>query len=342
MSPLSVISLAVLVVVSVYSAFSDLKTERIPNNVLLVAAIVAAGIDVLHYGFLRSDLAVSFALNAGLTAIVAIVLFYTGTWAGGDCKLACVLALLYPAPLYAPLAGAGVSLPISLGLSFALGALYLLVCLCLALLRGRERISLANVGKQLLVTVPSYCCALSCVCAIMLLNAVFVSPYLQLSPIVIAAICFCCIWLLSSRGLLGNRLFLIVIVTADIVGCVLVGAFPLGANPLRYLLVLAVVLIRPLVVRQQYVTVPTEEVQEGAILSTATTLLFAGSRVKGLPSLSTEGLDSRLSAAEAESVRRWGKSTKGRSEVQVVRKMPFGVFISMGYVLFFCLWGVLA
>ena len=69
-------------------------------------------------------------------------------------------------------------------------------------------------------------------------------------------------------------------------------------------------------------------------------LLFAKSRVKGLPTFSTEDLKSRLSAEEVDSINRWSKTSSGQEAIVIVRKIPFALFIGVGTLLF-AVWEVL-
>ena len=99
------------------------------------------------------------------------------------------------------------------------------------------------------------------------------------------------------------------------------------------------VVLRLFIDEYNYEIIPTSNVEKGMILSLETSLLFSNSKVKGLPNPSTEDLRSRLTE-EAQSIRRWEKSKYGVSEVKIVRKMPFAIFISLGTLVFIFL-GVL-
>ena len=85
--------------------------------------------------------------------------------------------------------------------------------------------------------------------------------------------------------------------------------------------------------RYNYQEIPTSSVTAGQILSAKTVASFASSRVRGLPTNMTEDMHSRLSEAEAASVRRWEHSAMGKAYVTIVRKVPFAVFISVGTVI---------
>ena len=70
-------------------------------------------------------------------------------------------------------------------------------------------------------------------------------------------------------------------------------------------------------------------------------MLMQNSKVKGLPGVSSEDLRDRLSEDEAESVRRWGKTPKGQNTIAIVKKIPFAVFIAMGYLTYLVVWSVI-
>ena len=56
---------------------------------------------------------------------------------------------------------------------------------------------------------------------------------------------------------------------------------------------------------------------------------------------STEDLKSRLTSEEIESIKIWAKATRTQ-ELTIVKKIPFAVFIAIGFVSYFVLWGILS
>lgn len=99
--------------------------------------------------------------------------------------------------------------------------------------------------------------------------------------------------------------------------------------------------MRILIATQSYQVIQTALVRPGMILSTASSMQFIASRVKGLPGISTEDLRSRLTEEQAESIKRWEHSAKGQPQITIVRKIPFAIFISLGFVLYYLLWRVI-
>ena len=340
MNVISIVALIAILSLGLVASVSDVRTERVPNRILVVAIIAAIALAVIQYGLLLPDLLNIYAVNVLATSAIALVLFFTHTWAGGDCKLACVLAVLYPAQAYVVFNERAFSLPLAVGLAFVSGALYLLVSYVLSLLREQSVFSPKAAKAAILPFVQAYICALSCVGALRLINAWLVAPYIQMGTLAMAAISFCVLWLLANAGLLRSKALLCGLLLFDALLAFALRTSPFGDGPYRYLFVLAVLIIRAVVSQYNYQIIPTAEVREGTILSTATSLLFVGSKVKGLPAISTEDLRSRLTEAEAASVRRWGKTARGSDSIQVVRKMPFAMFVTSGYILYFVLWSV--
>jgi hypothetical protein len=86
--------------------------------------------------------------------------------------------------------------------------------------------------------------------------------------------------------------------------------------------------------KYNYKSILVSELKPGMILSTGSIISFSRSRVKGLPTYTSEDLKSRLSRDEVDSIIRWSKTKKGKDSLVIVRKMPFALFISIGTVIF--------
>ena len=227
------------------------------------------------------------------------------------------------------------------GAAFLLGYLYLVGLYLRALLKRQVRVSPTEFKKSLSTFLVSYLRTLIYLTAIHLLYSLIGAKLPPLGTLTWFAIDFGIAWSLSAIRVLQKPVICLWVLGMDVALSVLLRTFPLGTSVLPYLFVLAVVLVKLLLTGQNYQTIPTAQVQKGMILSTATTVLFLQSRVKGLPKVSTEDLRSRLTQQEAESVRRWEHSATGKPQVMIVRKIPFAIFIFLGFVSYFVIWSVL-
>ena len=101
-----------------------------------------------------------------------------------------------------------------------------------------------------------------------------------------------------------------------------------------YLYVAIVLFFRSISEEYNYKVIPTESVAPGMILSVVSVASMSTSRVQGLPKNTTEDMRSRLTAEEVESILRWKDSRYGMSEITIVRKIPFAIFMTCGALIF--------
>ena len=81
-----------------------------------------------------------------------------------------------------------------------------------------------------------------------------------------------------------------------------------------YIIVAIVLILRIISEKYNYMTIPTNTVKKGMVMSFSTIMCFAPSRIQGLPVSTTEDIRSRISEEEAESIKRWEKSKYGQEE----------------------------
>jgi hypothetical protein len=108
----------------------------------------------------------------------------------------------------------------------------------------------------------------------------------------------------------------------------------------NYVLVIAFIIIRALVSKYNYKVIKTEDIEEGMVLSKVDTMFMHQYNIKGMPEISDETLRSRITAEEAQLIRRWGKSKHGKTEITIVRKVPFASFMSISLMIYLAI-GVL-
>ena len=179
----------------------------------------------------------------------------------------------------------------------------------------------------------------------MIINMLFVAYELYVGPVSIGIIWGSCVAvaIMSSKiQVLRNRFVLIGAIVICIGLAIVLQVIPISINPFTYLFTAGLVLCQMAIRTDLYETIATKDVKSGMILSSVSSSMMQNTRVKGIPDISDETLGSRLTESEADSVRRWGKSKKGRLAVSIVRKMPFAIFVLLGYICYFVLWGIVS
>lgn len=335
-----IIMLAALLTLAVYAAYKDCNTSQIPNRLLLAFALLALVLDTLYYAVWAGKWFQSFIVNTAFLSGTSLLLYAYHLWAAGDSKLLIVLALFLPGRFLASQQFGAVPGFVILALAFIIAFLYVIAeSVLLALRKGSLNCHPMLSGFEWKSWLASYvfmAAALSL--ASVLLSQLFPHLYSG-SPIQRMAIHFLLILtMLQLRSYLPQKLMIIIAVFLWII-LVLLSALGRQSLPLSFqwrawALLFGMLILLHFAQQFNYRTIPTIEVQQGQILSAATVLSFRSSRVKGLPSTATEDLRARLSAEEAESVRRWATSSKGKTEITIVRKIPFAAFIGIGAVLF--------
>lgn len=95
------VQITLTLVILVYASWSDYKTREVSNRVWVVYAPIALVLTLTQLLFFtQSDLPL-FALSFGVTAGIALLLFYTGGFGGADSKALMCIALALP---FAPIA----------------------------------------------------------------------------------------------------------------------------------------------------------------------------------------------------------------------------------------------
>lgn len=338
---LETISLLVLLILAIYASISDIHSGIIKNRVLSCGAAYAVIADMIYYIGIAPDRFGTFALNAISCIVIACILFYTHAWAGGDCKLLCVFCLLYPAGRYLTYRDQILTLPFSILIAFLIGYLYLLASFIGRFLHHQVQVSSGYVKNAWYAFLRSYITVLIYLALFHFIVNLTGASRLELHPIQWIVLDFCIAWLVSSVKWFKNRYLCLAGLVIDAGLSIAFRTFPLGTNVLHYLFVFIVIWMRILISTQSYQVIETARVRPGMILSAAASMQFAASRVKGLPGISTEDLLSRLTEDQAESIKRWEHSARGQPQITIVRKIPFAIFISLGFALYYLLWRVI-
>jgi len=322
-----------------FSSYSDLKDSIIPNRLLVRCAIPAVICDIIYYPAWAAEYLPLFFVNLAVLTVVGIIFYAYNLWAAGDCKLLMVVGLCIPGRFYTFMGnGFGVSFYI-VAIVFSIAFLYVVAESIVLSIKNHElfKITFGGFGlKEALISYFSMVGALTVVS--ILLSQLFPALSEQSEAISVAINFLIVLTLIQIRQHVSKK----VIVIAMIVSWVIVAVFSyigiygvkFSFNIWSWVLVLVVMALRLASDKYNYRTIPTSEVKAGQILSAATVMGMAASRVHGLPTSSTEDLRSRLTAEEADSVHRWEASAHGKPYVVIVRKIPFAVFIAAGTLAF--------
>lgn len=320
--------LALLLAVGAACAVSDMRRGVVPNRWLGWAALTAALLQAVYGWLLARPYAAAWLCGMALADGLAVLMYAAGLWAAGDAKLFMALYLCVPGRL---LDGLGLSAAVIPYMYIFIPAMLLIAADTVwqaargAERHGRLRFDWRQVWRMLVVAVE--------VSAVQALLGWIAPEFIRDNGLFCSALML--VYALAcSESTVMKRPAVVLLHAAGWLAAALMGGWQGGFAPLWvYAAALMTMAFVRLASLYNYRRVPTAQVQAGMILSAATVLLFAPSRIHGLPDDASEGMRARLTGEQAEAVRRWGVSAKGQETVIIVRKLPFAMLIAVGFAL---------
>ena len=323
-------------------SYSDIKTGLIPNRRLIMFTGIGIAVDVVYYGFLAREMVILFLLNFSIVFIISVILFYSHSLAGGDCKLIMVMSLLYPAGMYLTYGNSEITLFLTVCFAIVSGYFHMIVMSIWRIITGKNLVSKEYVKSYIKGYIKSYLIALEYVALVNLMGSLADQYVIRIWPWMVLTASIIVAWLSGRVRFLRKKAVLLVCGVMVLVFSLFERVFPFSTNPHAYIFTAILILCQMTIRTDLYEVVPTETVKKGMILSALSSMTMQNSGVKGLPGLSTEDLKSRISEEEAESIKRWGRTSKGLKEISIVKKIPFAIFITLGFLVYLIIWGTVS
>jgi preflagellin peptidase FlaK len=237
--------------------------------------------------------------------------------------------------------GSNLTLIFAIGIAIIYGYFYLLISAIWSLIRKKNSLTVQYIKNYVVGFVKSFVLATIYI-SVITLWVIFASRKgVSINIWVTRAGCMVLAWLVGKNGIFRKWYM---IGAAVIIGVILSFALqmiPFSVNLENYILVIILLLCQMMIKTNLYEEVKLIELKKGMILSTFSSIMMQGSRVRGLPSVSSEDLRDRLTQEQVESILRWGEG-KNIETVSVVKKIPFAVFLSLGYISYLVLWRILS
>lgn len=340
MITLEVLCLCCIAVLCVLCTRSDMRYGVIYNKVLAVFFIVAILLDIAYYGFFVQDLIFDFAGNVIVVTAVSLFLFYSHSFAGGDCKMMIVIALLFPARFYWTFGNNNITLLFAIAFAIFAGYCYLLVSSIWAIAAKKVVMTWAYIKDYLTNFLKSYLIAMVYLSLFHRILSLVNSQGFYMNAWITRALCLLVAWCIGKYSYLKKWYLFVPAACIGILITFVTKTSPISLNPENYILVLVLLVCQMTIRTTIYETVEVPQLKKGMILTTFSSMLMQTSITKGLPGVSTEDLKSRLTEGEVESVKIWAKATH-TDRLTIVKKIPFAIFISIGMLLYCSMWGVL-
>lgn len=319
--------LTCMVVCGSFCALSDCRTSLVPNKAIIVGFLIGI---TLHVGLLITGYASfypTWLINMVLADLLAFGMFYIKMWAAGDAKLFMLMYFLLPPSLLDNGSLAFCIIPYMFIFIPALG--WMAVDSLVRLIRKEEtrkqplqiKQMVTNISINLIESTALYSVASFCFGSFIAEESLFFAVLM----IVYVFWCNSVPWMRKWPAIIAHGIVMVIFWSINSWTV----ALPQWSSQI---ILIAVILCQRFIAMYNYQLIPTECVRTGMILSTETVLRFQLSRVHGLPIDASEELSTKISAEQADAVRRWEKSAHGQPTVWIVRKVPFAIMILIGFV----------
>lgn len=329
MNVIVIIRIACLVLVAIHASYTDFRFGVVKNRSIAMGCIVAIVLIVIDaFANEGKDVLIEL-INISIAFILGVFLYMLHIWGAGDAKLLFLLALLLPPQLYFPYDKV-IACSIIIPIAFACSFLYLFVDSIVHLLVGKEgierEVSIRNMKKVLFRWSI-------CVLSIMLANQLLLIawPSAVAFPWLRVLINLCVVFICTSIHGIQNKYLLAVLVATNVgVAFVDPQAFLTRFMWLNYLLALLFILLRVFIDRFNYTSVLASDLKPGMILSNSSALRLSQINNSAVSFTTTEDVRSKLAWKDIEAIQIMGD---GIGRIEIVRRIPFAVFLSIGAIM---------
>jgi len=328
-----------LLAVMIISSFTDIRGGYIYNKILLPFAISAVVMDAVYYGYFNREQFLIFVANVIVIFIVSAGLFYTNSFAGGDAKLLMTISLLYPAREYIAYKRSLLTLFMAVGIGIVYGYIYLLLSTIVQTIRRKNKITFKYAFEYITNYLKFFICTLLYVSVVNGVIAIIQGANVYVSDWIIRIVCIVVAFSVGQFSIFKKWYSIVAVIVVNIGISIYLKTLLFSTDISTYYLVICLMLCRMIIGSGLYEEIQVQNIRKGIILSTATTIMMQNSKIEGLPGISTEDLKSRLTETEANSVKLWAEKKQIES-LMVVKKIPLGIFIALGFCTYYFIWSI--
>lgn len=325
--------LSILFFTCLYVTVTDLKNSIIQNKVIACAGMLAIVLNTIYYVFFAKDLFLAYCLNVGVMTFLSIAFYALHIWAAGDSKLLILTIMLIPSRIY--FSGNMVSATtVIIIMIFSFAYIYTIIESIYIGIKEKNLLNIEKIQMNIKSMVIQY---IKCTCLVLLFDYVFnliLPDFYSANVEFVMILNMIVIFLSYNIKFLNHWLGTLFLVGATVLLQLISGNLKISFDAKIYALVAIVLLLRIFSEKYNYQTIPTNSVKSGMVMAYSTVVNFIPSRVKGLPTTTTEDIRSKITQEEAENIKRWENSKYGKSEITIVRKIPFAIFISVGTIVY--------
>ena len=328
------------IMIGIISAITDFKKKKIYNKYLICAIFVSAITYLIFWKQIEFNLINKYVLNLLISVGISFAFFYFKIWAAGDAKLFLALVFMIPYEIYETNEFNIFPALYLLIMIFGIAFIYIVIDTIYLWTKDKKKVEVLEIfnitSKKLINFLIQYFMGYF---IILFINNTMMKFFMEfrLYNGGLVLLCNMLILLFIYRIVVQVKLASIITIIFAVLNLIYYIKFGFHINSIDinfFILVIIIMIFRMIAEKYNYEEIKIENLQPRMILSYGSILRFYSSRVRGLPKITDETTDSRITKEEVDSIKRWSKTKKGQETIEIVRHIPFAPFILLGEILF--------
>ncbi len=329
-------------VAATISTVTDSLNGKIYNRILMI--ILFIGLPLIFFQFKINDNTCQFSTNIVFAVILSLLLYSFKVWAAGDAKLMILLAVLFPLESYGKYSNAVFPSFTLFILTFATAFVYIVGESIILSFKNFNLLysSLSIITRESGVHIKQLLGSLSFgMLIIYFLNncyGIIFNDIYFLNIYIFNAFNFFILLIIYSYIKNKKIYFLLLLIAMSdvIISKLIVNNLGLLLNFDIFTILLPVIVFILKVISDtfNYEEITISEVEKGMVLSTTSSIVLSR-YIKDILLISDETTKSRLTAEQAENIKKLSYKGKQEMKIKIVRLMPFAIFILIGLILAF-------
>ena len=317
-----------ILIIGFICSVSDIRQNIISNRWIALGICISLIFQVFSIWNNRVSNLPYWIIIIFISCLISFIIYAGGYWAAGDVKFYIMMVLSVPAWIFEDTYDAAIIPYIYV---FLLAAIYFVIDTVNHRLKKAERYSMEHITLK---DITGYFKTMVCISVWRRIVFLLFPSFCQTNPLILVVLQFVMVVQFKRYHTLQSNILLGIHVLFWLITVIVDGAY-FSVDAIRSWIIIAVVLLSEKeAASYNYTTIKTSEVKKGTVLSYSSIMMMQKSRIKNLPRRVGEDLTAKLTEEEATAVKRWAASPNGQENVVIVRKIPFGVFIWLGFIFF--------
>jgi archaeal preflagellin peptidase FlaK len=340
-----IISISLIIVISAFSFYTDLKYGLILNkHILFYIPIITASNFILYVYINKTSYAIlyHFFINLILGFVISYLLYKFDVWGAGDAKL--FLVILFSIPPDFLIDNSINAFPgfIILSLSFGIAFIYVAFDTTFLYIRNaRDKVfkvcfTKDNVHK-ILNFLFHYLCSIFVSTLTYNIIGLINASFLRVNRGIVLMLNICiviCIYRINQKKLIYfvDTVSIVYIIYSIIK---MSSKYPFTYICLASIIpVVAIYLIKQAAAKYNNKELRVDDLRKNMILTAESAIILTNNRIKGVSYDFEKSCDLRLSNNDIQLINNWGKSKVGKDRLTIARQIPFAPFICLSALVF--------